>query len=378
MERNYNTVIQKLDKYFEKNKLDSPKENTIPIFVASDDGYAPFVGVTATSIMENTNSQVYLYVLDSGISEHNKERLRSIERTYSNFLISFIEVNLQDLFGAFKLHNKSHTLNVYSRYLIPGLAKGMEKVIYMDVDVVVRGDIQKLYNEDLGKYSIGAIPEYTNVLDEHKKELGLSRKHKYFNAGVLLLNIKEFHKKNILKDIVRMTLDIKPKYQDQDIFNLYFENNYKIFDSKYNVSYWMWKYNQEEPLKEITDSITNPFIIHYTTFKPWKDLNVMMGSYFWRYARMSTFYEQILMNFIDKKMKRLLDVNTEGPKEESKRISKVMLGRKIRLLEIRERKNEVEYYLFARIPLLKIRTREKYKDIYLISWRLHILRINYK
>jgi hypothetical protein len=140
----------------------------------------------------------------------------------------------------------------------------------------------------------------------------------------------------------------------------------------------MWKYNQEEPLKEITDSITNPFIIHYTTFKPWKDLNVMMGSYFWRYARMSTFYEQILMNFIDKKMKRLLDVNTEGPKEESKRISKVMLGRKIRLLEIRERKNEVEYYLFARIPLLKIRTREKYKDIYLISWRLHILRINYK
>jgi lipopolysaccharide biosynthesis glycosyltransferase len=377
MEKIFNSVIHKLEKYFDDNKLDSPDKNAIPIFVASDDGYAPFVGVTATSIMENTNSCVCFYVLDSGISDHNKEQLRNLQKTYQRFSITFIEVDLQDLFGSFKLHNKSHTLNVYSRYLIPGLAENIDKVIYMDVDVVVRGDIKELYNEDLGSYSLGAVPEYTNVLDEHKKELGLSKKHKYFNAGILLLNVKSFREKGILREIVSMTLEVKPKYQDQDIFNLYFENNYKILDSKYNVSYWMWKYNQEEPLKEITDSIQKPFIVHYSTFKPWKDLDVIKGNYFWKYARMTPFYEKIFEKFLINKTNKISDNNLENIKS-SKSISNIRLGKKLRLFKVVERANEIEYHLFARIPFLKIRTREGCKDIYFISWRIHILRINFR
>jgi lipopolysaccharide biosynthesis glycosyltransferase len=377
MEKSFDDVMQKLENYFKDNKLNSPNKNTIPIFVASDDGYAPFVGVTATSIMENTNSNVCFYVLDSGISENNKELLGSIQKTYPKFSINFINVNLQDLFGSFKLHNKSHTLNVYSRYLIPGLAKNIDKVIFMDVDVAVRGDIKELYDENLGSYSLGAVPEYTNVLDEHKTELGLSKKHKYFNAGVLLLNVKAFREKRILREIVRMTLDIKPKYQDQDILNLYFENNYKILDSKYNVSYWMWKYNQEKPDKKITSSLNNPFIVHYSTFKPWKDLDVIMGNYFWKYARMTPFYEKILEELLINKMKKTLDENL-GKLDRSKPISNIKLGKKLCLFNIIERENEIEYHLFAKIPLLKIRTKEEYEDIYFISWRIHIIRINYR
>jgi lipopolysaccharide biosynthesis glycosyltransferase len=327
--------------------------------------------------MENTSSRVCFYVLDSGISELNKELLKTLQKTYPRFSINFIDVNLQDLFGSFKLHNKSHTLNVYSRYLIPELAKNIEKVIFMDVDVVVRGDIKELYDENLGSYSLGAVPEYTNVLDEHKKELDLSRKHKYFNAGVLLLNVKAFRKKGILREIVRMTLDIQPKYQDQDVFNLYFENNYKILNSKYNVSYWMWKYNQEKPDKNITNSIKNPFIIHYSTFKPWKDLDVIMGNYFWEYARITPFYEKILERFLINQTEKISDENLSRPNK-SKSISNIKFGKRLRLFNIVERGNDLEYYLFARIPFLKIRTRKECKDIYFISWRIHILRINYK
>jgi lipopolysaccharide biosynthesis glycosyltransferase len=247
----------------------------------------------------------------------------------------------------------------------------------MDVDVVVRRDIKELCNEDLGSYSLGAVPEYTNVLDEHKKELGLSKKHKYFNAGILLLNVKSFREKGILREIVSMTLEVKPKYQDQDIFNLYFENNYKILDSKYNVSYWMWKYNQEEPLKEITDSIQKPFIVHYSTFKPWKDLDVIKGNYFWKYARMTPFYEKIFEKFLINKTNKISDNNLENIKS-SKSISNIRLGKKLRLFKVVERANEIEYHLFARIPFLKIRTREGCKDIYFISWRIHILRINFR
>jgi lipopolysaccharide biosynthesis glycosyltransferase len=327
--------------------------------------------------MENTNSHVCFYVLDSGISESNKEKLKSIQKTYPKFSINFIEVDLLDLFGSFKLHNKAHTLNVYSRYLIPGLAKNIDKVLFMDVDVAVCGDIKELYNESLGSYSLGAVPEYTNVLDEHKRELGLSKKHKYFNAGVLLLNIKAFRKKGILREIVRMTLDIQPKYQDQDIFNLYFENNYKILDSKYNVSYWMWKYNQEKPNRQITSALEDPFIVHYSTFKPWKDLDVIMGNYFWKYARITPFYEKILEELLINKMKKIPEENL-GKLNGSKSVSNIKLGKKLCLFNIVERSNDLEYHLFAKIPFLKIRTKEEYKDIYFISWKIHILRINYK
>jgi lipopolysaccharide biosynthesis glycosyltransferase len=377
MEKIFNSVIHKLEKYFDDNKLDSPDKNAIPIFVASDDGYAPFVGVTATSIMENTNSCVCFYVLDSGISEHNKEQLRSLQKTYQRFSITFIEVDLQDLFGSFKLHNKTHTLNVYSRYLIPGLAENIDKVIYMDVDVVVRGDIKELYNEDLGSYALGAVPEYTNVLDEHKKELGLSKKHKYFNAGILLLNIKAFREKDILREIVHMTLEIKPKYQDQDIFNLYYENSYKILKSKYNVSFWMWKYNQEVTNQKITNALKDPFIVHYSTFKPWKDPDVAMASYFWKYARMAIFYEKILEKFLVNETRSRSNENLTKAKE-SKSISNIRLGKKLCLFKVVERSNEIEYHLFARIPFLKIRTKDRYRDIYFVSWRIHLLRVNYR
>jgi hypothetical protein len=139
----------------------------------------------------------------------------------------------------------------------------------------------------------------------------------------------------------------------------------------------MWKYNQEKPDKKIASSLKKPFIVHYSTFKPWKNLDVIMGNYFWKYARMTPFYEKILEELLINKMKKILDENL-GKLYRSKPISNIKLGKKLCLFNIIERENEIEYHLFAKIPLLKIRTKEEYEDIYFISWRIHIIRINYR
>ncbi len=272
----------------------------IPIFLASDNNYAPFVATTIFSILDNSSSSFDFYILDSGISQENKKRIENLKEDFNNFSIEYIEIDIEKEFGHFPLYHECHTLNVFSRYLIPQLKPKLDKILYLDVDIIVQGDLVELYNEDFEGYHLGAVPAYSENMFLHQEELGLSKEHKYFNAGILLIDCKYFRENNITDILIKETLRIKPDLQDQDMFNIYFEKDYKVLDCKYNVTSKMYEYNKVAFNQKIQLALENPFIIHYIIRKPWADPSTIFVEYFWQYASKTKFYKIILLEYLSK------------------------------------------------------------------------------
>ena len=95
--------------------------------MASDDNYSPFIATTITSIMENTSSNIYCYILDGGISENNKKKIQNISKKYENLNIEFIDIDLNKYFNNFP-DSHHYTLNTYSRLLIPYLKPELKNI----------------------------------------------------------------------------------------------------------------------------------------------------------------------------------------------------------------------------------------------------------
>lgn len=267
---------------------------SIPIFLSSDNNYAPFVATTIASICENTNSFIDFYVLDGGISLLNQNKILSLKQQYNNFSIEFISIDIDKYFKNF-VETPKITKSMYSRFLIPYVKPEINKAIYTDVDVIVVGDITEMYNESLDHYALGACYEefFKNDLNLiRQKYLNLSKNHKYFCSGILLFDCKKWRQDNILNGLLTLEKKYREylKYPDQDLLNKYFETNYKILDKKYcYLDPW---FSIEKDYKFI--------IRHYTAnYKPWKippnidSKNFPSTKLFWNYAKKTPFYEEL-------------------------------------------------------------------------------------
>lgn len=268
----------------------------IPIFLSADNNYAPFVATTMASILDYTKSFIEFYILDAGISAQNKEKITSLKNKFNNFSIEFIELDPEKCFENFStsLHL---SISTYNRLMIPVLKPNLNKILYLDVDVVVLGEIAELYNVDLENYALGAAWDKSRVLynTDTKEPLELSDNYKYFNAGILLMDVQKWRQ----EDIVKKLFEIQKKYADkilhvdETLLNKYFDGNYKIFDIA-------WNYTDYDV---VNSPEVQPMIRHFCTpMKPWNSNYQMVGNKvtplanfddFWHYAEMTPFYDEI-------------------------------------------------------------------------------------
>lgn len=271
----------------------------IPIFLSSDNNYAPFVATTIASICDNTKSFCEFYVLDGGISAENQAKICELKKQFSNFEIEFIKIDTEKYFKGFK-ETQYITKSTYSRFLIPDLKPNIKKAIYSDVDVIVLGDIREMFEEDLGDYILGAVPEAFGDNPLNKTILKIPNTHKYFSSGNLIINCELWRKNNITQKIWQIAKKYGKVLQfgDMDILNICFQNNYKELNAKYCFM------NQNYFFPDISKNI---FIRHYNgEIKPWhinfendaiKDVDI-----FWDYAKTTAFYKELVdkCNKIDK------------------------------------------------------------------------------
>ncbi len=266
----------------------------IPIFFTIDNGYAPYISVAIKSIIENASKE-YNYkfiVLHQGLNEENIEKISSLEK--ENFEIKYIYMkdgmeSITDRVET-RLRGDYFTLTIYFRLFIPDMFPEYDKGIYIDSDVVVPGDISKLYNIELGDNLIGAcndvsvidVPELARYIEE---AVGVS-KYKYVNSGVLLMNLKEMREKRFTEHFLNLlnTYHFYTVAPDQDYLNAMCNGKILYLDESWDA---MPTEGKEE--------LKNPNLIHYNLFqKPWCYNNIQYEEYFWNYAKKTKFYEQIL------------------------------------------------------------------------------------
>ena len=265
--------------------------NTIPIFFTVDDKYVPFLAVALQSLIENSSEKNYylIKILYTRITEENQEKIKKYEK--ENVNIEFVDLN----YYINKIKNKLYTRDYYSvttyfRLFIPNLYPQYNKALYLDCDIVLLADVAELYNIDMGDNLVAAAPDDViqkiEVFQEYvEKVVGVADYRNYFNAGVLLMNLDELRKFDFQEKFLYSLEKIKfAVAQDQDYLNRLCKGRVKIISN-------VW---DKMPISNDTD--TNDLkLIHYNlAFKPWHFEDILYKEYFWKYAKKTEFFDEII------------------------------------------------------------------------------------
>ncbi len=262
----------------------------IPIFFSTDDNYIPFLDVAIASLIENASKkyQYRIIILNTGLQQKNIDQVKQNER--SGFVIEFLDISekLEYIKSWFK--NVYHfSVVTYYRLFIASLFPQYDKILYLDCDLVVLGDISELYHIELGNNILGAVPDqFVSNTEEFKlyveRAVGVDPNH-YVNAGVLVISLEQFRKNDIEKQFVQLITEYDFDLLDPDQAYLNYLCRDKIF---LLPNGW-----NKVPVPLKCEGKKN--IIHYALYKkPWQYDDVIGGDYFWFYAQKSPFYEQIL------------------------------------------------------------------------------------
>jgi len=278
-------------------------KKTIPIFFAIDDNYAAALSVTLISLKQNIskNNQYRVIILSTKLSAENKELLSSIQE--GNLTIEFNDVTeeMKKIETSLSLRDY-YTLTTYFRFFISILYKDLNKALYLDSDLVITTDIAKLYNTRLGVNLLAAIPDdviqiYAPFYNYVQTTLRI-KKERYFNAGVLVMNLREFREQNIFEQFIKLSQIRKfPVAQDQDYLNVICKDRIVYLPHIWNRT----------AFKDVSNSTSVPNIIHLKlSYKPWHYSNIMYEDIFWDYAKYSPY---------EKELYRLRDSYTHEEKE---------------------------------------------------------------
>lgn len=265
------------------------KHSDVQLFFSCDDTYAPFLAVTLESLRANCdqNRCYFLHILHTGLSAENIARLTE---AFNNgiFSVSFHDISATVEAFSCHLHTRDYySRTTYYRLFIPNLYPTLDRALYLDCDLLIRGDIAQLYDTELGNHLAAAIPD--TFIDREEslrlyatKRVGLESSKDYFNAGVLLMNLRamrEYGFQNVflsLLDAVKFNIA-----QDQDYLNVICQNRTVLLDREWNTM----PFEAEVPETKL---------VHFNLDnKPWHKEDVPYSGQFWHYANRCAFADDV-------------------------------------------------------------------------------------
>ena len=216
-----------------------------------DGRYSKFIGTSMASVFENTVEDVTVHILhDNTLTVKNRDKFIYLTAKYGRKLELYnVETLAADSLKKFKDSlpsgfGMSYSIAAIYRLLMPELIpQSIEKIIYLDADILVNLDIDELWQTDLSQQPIAVIPEiliddgfHQSKLQKHLITSGLVREEDYFNSGVLLLDLKYLHdNENVLLDGFNFVCEHpKCKLFDQDILNYCFASRSVKLPAKFD------------------------------------------------------------------------------------------------------------------------------------------------
>ncbi|HEY9606723.1 MAG TPA: glycosyltransferase family 8 protein [Allocoleopsis sp.] len=259
------------------------KNQPITIVCAADENYAMPLAVTLRSAVINLKNKpkVSIYVIDGGISQRSKRRI--IKSCGSpHVAISWVQPN-ESLLANLKVE-RYLTIVTYYRLLIPQIIPAQfDKVIYLDSDMLVKGDLEELWQIDIGDNYVLAVQDDNQRFISmsgglrNYQELGINPDYKYFNAGLLVINLDKWQRDSIGEKVVKFLQDNKDyvRDHDQDGLNGVLAGQWGELDPRWNQMPRIYSYSswEDSPYdRELYHALLHdPYIIHYTTPpKPWQ------------------------------------------------------------------------------------------------------------
>ncbi|UBX50325.1 lipopolysaccharide 1,2-glucosyltransferase [Providencia alcalifaciens] len=162
----------------------------------------------------------------------------------------------------------------YFRFFIfDHLCESLSSILYLDADVFCKGSLKHYTNIEFNGEYAAVIPDVPNMQVSCVERLSMPQlKDKYFNAGVIFLNLKAWDKDKFTKQAFNLITDNHTgktlKYLDQDALNIIFNCKNIYLPRDYNCIYTLKNELEHKNYKDYITSETK--LIHYTgATKPW-------------------------------------------------------------------------------------------------------------
>ncbi len=203
--------------------------------------YSKYAGVAITSILKSTKSKVVVHLLvDRYMSENNRLFFQEIADKFNQRIV-FYEIDLGDKIPDV-IGLKRVTRGTLYRLKLPELiSQDIDRIIYLDSDVIVNFDIQSLWDEPFDGCSIIAVKDQggNNAIRGYLKESGILNPDLYYNAGVMVWNLRKIRAEHDIYEEAMSFFELYGIYcegfTDQHASNAIFKNDVRYVPNKYNL-----------------------------------------------------------------------------------------------------------------------------------------------
>ncbi|MEC9094896.1 MAG: glycosyltransferase family 8 protein [Planctomycetota bacterium] len=276
-----------------------PASQSDPLVVcATDDAYVMPLATMLYSAGENlrVGASLNVCILDGGVSEENKLKLKE---SLVDQPINLEWVSLDsDRLNQFQVsHHVSHTA-YYRLLLAEVLPSSFSKVLYLDCDLLVRGDLVELWETQMLGETVLAVRDVAcPIVDAAKgmenfrlanpylanyqpirnyRELGIQPDAPYFNSGVMLIDMQRWRDHQITEKLIKCLKDNEAYVWcwDQYALNVVLYDNWRPLSMQWNLGTHAFEYpdSRYSPVEkdQYQEMITDPKLVHFTTeWKPW-------------------------------------------------------------------------------------------------------------
>lgn len=300
----------------------------VPIFLTINSAYAPYAAAAIHSLTQHTDPKRYyrVIILHDGLTLINRWRLRSLvtknvaiqfkKMTRSLYLKAIITYCTKRQKGAGDFFSSAV---YYYRAFIPLLFPIYKKAVYIDSDVILRGDIGELFDIELGENAMAAMvdPKVTAIRefrDYVNNAVGVPHTE-YVNSGVQVMDLRKMRKMKYLTTMINLMkkYDADLVAPDQDYLNVILRGKILPLDPVWNA----------EPVKDLARNVK---LVHFNLFnKPWHYENVPCEELFWDAAKGTGFLGDLRRQqaSFDKQKQKEDHAKVEALIKKSARLAKV-------------------------------------------------------
>lgn len=270
----------------------------ISIAYAPDDNYVNQTVVSMKSALEH-NEQVEFIIMYSKLSAESMQKLGAVGGSLR--LIKMDESQFADL-----TLSKWVTVQAWFRIKLPDLCKDLDKVLYLDCDTLIRGNLDELFSLDLTDKYLAGVKDVWGV-SKYVKRLGM-KSGVYVNSGMLLFNCNYCRKEHFFDKVVEFAKNNAKiiEFCDQDSINKVVDEYKLVISPKYNLMDTWWRggyYEFEgEEETEYLRAKENPVIAHLTGLKPaFKGCGNKFKDEWWEVAKKTNIYDELLRDYMASK-----------------------------------------------------------------------------
>ena len=280
-------------------------KSEVNVCFVMDSGYVmpTCVAVTSIFVNKNINTNYNIYILCNNVSQEDKDKFLELSR--KDFAIYFVDLDNMEKYSDLGIETISATPTSISKFFVPDILKDLDKVIYLDGDIIVNKDLAELFSIELEDNYVAAVKDLCGIdHSNYKKE-----DFRYFNSGVMLMNLKEMRKNDLSKKMLEYRLNGYNDMMDQDTLNYILKEHVMILPLKYNMQINLLAQVDQQKSKvfnvealeyyyelpndcAIDDVLSDAVVVHYATYKPWKFYD-LYGNMIWEKVFNSSPYKDL-------------------------------------------------------------------------------------